>query len=155
MEAVLASLIAVLGTLLGSGVTHLAQRRSDERTERFTHAERLRQERIDAYCAYAGTLLSYRRLLVLRWFVVHEDRPDENTPALQEEIYKTRYAAQEAMFRAQMLTDDPALIALAERVMESVTELHHVTTRDQLDVHRDTSRQHIRDFIATATPHTR
>jgi hypothetical protein len=61
---------------------HLAQRRSDERTERFAHAERLRQERIDTYCADAGALLTYRRLLVLRWFVVHEDRPEQNTPAL-------------------------------------------------------------------------
>ncbi|GAA2576077.1 hypothetical protein [Streptomyces tubercidicus] len=45
MEAVAASVVAVLGTLLGSGVTHVLQTRATDRSERFARAERLRQER--------------------------------------------------------------------------------------------------------------
>ncbi|MFD8384125.1 hypothetical protein ACFV2X_37370 [Streptomyces sp. NPDC059679] len=155
MEAVLASFIAVLGTVLGSGVTYVFQRRTTERGEHFARAEKLRQERIDAYCAYAGALLNYRRVLIQRWFVTHENRPDEDTPELGEHVYEMRYAAQEAMFRAQMLSDDPALVELAERLMSYVTELHKAEDRAQLDDIRQRTRQGVRDFIAAATPHVR
>ncbi|MEU9790557.1 hypothetical protein AB0E27_07980 [Streptomyces sparsogenes] len=155
MEAVLASVIAVLGTVLGSGVTHAFQRRSADRSEQFARTERLRQERIDAYCAYAGALLNYRRVLVQRWFVQHENRPDEDTPELREHVYELRYAAQEAMFRAQMLSDDPALVELSERLLAHVTELHHAEDRERLNEIRERSRQGVRDFIAAATPHVR
>ncbi|MBO0654155.1 hypothetical protein J1792_15650 [Streptomyces triculaminicus] len=155
MEAVLASVIAVLGTLLGSGATHLFQRRSDERSAHFTRGERLRQERIDAYCAYAGAFLDYRRVIVHRWFVTHENRRDEDTPELRETVYKLRYAAQEAMFRAQMVSDDPALVELTEHVLESLADMERAGDREQLAELRAVSRQRLRDFVATVTPQVR
>ncbi|MEU9120325.1 hypothetical protein AB0C96_10755 [Streptomyces sp. NPDC048506] len=156
MEAVVASIVAVIGTLLGSGVTHVFQSRAIDRSERFARAERLRQERIDAYCAYAGALLDYRRVLVHRWFVLHEeDRCDEDSPELREEVYKTRYAAQEAMFRAQMVSDDPDVLDLTERLMTEVTELHWVDDQQALTARRAATRQAIRDFVAATARHVR
>ncbi|MGW7487890.1 hypothetical protein [Streptomyces sp. NPDC054786] len=156
MEAVVASVVAVIGTLLGSGITHFFQSRATERSEQFARAERLRQERIDAYCAYAGALLDYRRVLVHRWFVLHEeDRCDEDSPELREEVYKTRYAAQEAMFRAQMVTDDPGILDRSEQVMAATTELHWAPDRESLTELRATTRQGIRDFVAATARHLR
>lgn len=156
MEAVVASVVAVIGTLLGSSVTHVFQRRTTERSEEFARAERLRQERIDAYCAYAGALLDYRRVLVHRWFVLNEEeRCDEDSPELREEMYKTRYTAQEAMFRAQMVSDDPEILDRTEQVMAAVTELHWVRDRDALDDTRAATRQGIRDFVAATARHVR
>lgn len=152
----MASVVAVVGTLLGSGITHFFQSRATDRSERFARAERLRQERIDAYCAYAGALLDYRRVLVHRWFVVHEDeRCAEDTPELREEIYKNRYAAQEAMFRAQMVTDDPEILDRSERVMSAVTELHWAPDREALTALRATTRQGIRDYVTATSRHVR
>ncbi|MFG2828922.1 hypothetical protein ACGFWI_15930 [Streptomyces sp. NPDC048434] len=156
MEAVVASVVAVIGTLLGSGITHFFQSRATERSEQFARAERLRQERIDAYCAYAGALLDYRRVLVHRWFVLHEeDRCDEDSPELREEVYKTRYAAQEAMFRAQMVTDDPGILDRSEQVMAATTELHWAPDQESLTELRATTRQGIRDFVAATARHLR
>ena len=156
MEAVVASIVAVVGTLLGSGVTHVFQRRATDRSERFAREERLRQERIDAYCAYAGALLDYRRVLVYRWFVLHEEgREEEDTPALREELYKNRYAAQEAMFRAQMVTGDPRILSLSEEVMAHVTELHRAEDLEKLTALRAVTRQGIRDFVAATAPQVR
>ncbi|WP_407550399.1 hypothetical protein QOM21_14850 [Streptomyces sp. Pv4-95] len=156
MEAVVASIVAVVGTLLGSGVTHVFQRRATDRSERFAREERLRQERIDAYCAYAGALLDYRRVLVYRWFVLHEEgREEEDTPALREELYKNRYAAQEAMFRAQMVTGDPRILSLSEEVMAQVTELHRADDLEKLTALRAVTRQGIRDFVAATAPQVR
>ncbi|WP_329147606.1 hypothetical protein OIU91_17845 [Streptomyces sp. NBC_01456] len=156
MEAVVASVVAVVGTLLGSGITHFFQSRATDRSERFARAERLRQERIDAYCAYAGALLDYRRVLVHRWFVVHEDeRCGEDTPELREEIYKNRYAAQEAMFRAQMVTDDPEILDRSEQVMSAVTELHWAPDLEALTALRATTRQGIREYVTASSRHVR
>lgn len=44
MEVLLASLIAVIGTLLGSVTTYLFQRQTVERAERFARQERVRQD---------------------------------------------------------------------------------------------------------------
>ncbi|QTZ93565.1 hypothetical protein [Streptomyces auratus] len=156
MEAVVASVVAVVGTLLGSGITHFFQSRATDRSERFARGERLRQERIDAYCAYAGALLEYRRALVHRWFVLHEgERCAEDTPELREEIYKNRYAAQEAMFRAQMVTEDPEILGRSEEVMAAVTELHWAEDRETLTALRTTTRQGIRDYIAATARQVR
>lgn len=152
----MASVVAVVGTLLGSGITHFFQSRATDRSERFARAERLRQERIDAYCAYAGALLDYRRVLVHRWFVLHEgERCAEDTPELREEVYKNRYAAQEAMFRAQMVTDDAEILDRSERVMAAVTELHWAPDAEALTALRAATRQGIRDYIAATSRHVR
>lgn len=152
----MASVVAVVGTLLGSGITHFFQSRATDRNERFARAERLRQERIDAYCAYAGALLDYRRVLVHRWFVVHGDEPcAADTPELREEIYKNRYAAQEAMFRAQMVTDDPEILDRSERVMSAVTELHWAPDLEALTALRATTRQGIREYVTASSRHVR
>lgn len=149
MEAVIASVVAVFGTLLGSAVTHHFQGRSADRSERFARAERLRQERIDAYCAYAGALLDYRRLLVHRWFVQYEgERCGEDTPQLREEVYRARYAAQEAMFRAQMVSDDSDVLDRSEQILEEVTAIHGAPDLATFSDLRDATRRSIRDFVA-------
>ncbi|GAA0489047.1 hypothetical protein GCM10010361_62810 [Streptomyces olivaceiscleroticus] len=143
-------MVAVVGTLLGAGTTHLFQRRETERSHALAREEKLRQERIDAYCAYAGALLEYRRVLVHRWFVLHEgdELCGEDTPELREEQYKARRAAHEAMFRAQMVSDDAGVVELAEQLMADVTELHSVETRRSLTELRARTRQEIRDFVS-------
>ncbi|MEV0096992.1 hypothetical protein [Streptomyces sp. NPDC050738] len=153
MEAVAVSVIAVLGTLIGAGSTYYFQRKAQERSEAFTRVERLRQERIDAFSAYAGALLNYRRVLVFRWFVLHEGRFAEDTPALLNETYTKRYAAQEAMFRAQLVGNSPALTALAEEAMAQITVLHRIESRAELDEARDRTRQCIRDLVSAVAPH--
>ncbi|KUL53953.1 hypothetical protein [Streptomyces sp. NRRL S-1521] len=151
MEAVAASVIAVLGTLLGAGVTHSFQRRTVERTEAFTRSERLRQERIDAYCAYAGALVNYRRILVDRWFSRMEDREE------QEEIrfrsYEMRSEAQEALFRVQLLAGDEELVRLAGETLEQVATVHTSADREELAERRRVTRDAVNHFVATAKRH--
>ncbi|AZM57708.1 hypothetical protein DMA15_15940 [Streptomyces sp. WAC 01529] len=152
MEAVAASVIAVLGTLLGAGVTHSFQRRAIERTEEFTRGEKLRQERIDAYCAYAGALVNYRRTLIDRWFSRHENRTEDGEEA-RFRSYETRSEAQEALFRVQLLTDDDELVRLAWETLDDVSEVHRTDDRDDLAERRRISRDAINTFVATAKRH--
>ncbi|HZE16029.1 MAG TPA: hypothetical protein VE197_10145, partial [Mycobacterium sp.] len=57
----LASIVAVAGTLLGSCLTYLFQRRTTERTALETRRERRRQEFAEAVADYASKATALRR----------------------------------------------------------------------------------------------
>ncbi|WP_373432227.1 hypothetical protein [Streptomyces afghaniensis] len=59
------------------GITPAFQQRTVDRSQQFARREKLRQERLDAYSAYAS-LLNYRRCLVHLWFCEREQPPPED-----------------------------------------------------------------------------
>ncbi|MDX3309705.1 hypothetical protein ACWGH3_17200 [Streptomyces sp. NPDC054884] len=153
MEAIIASAIAVLGTLLGSGITLAFQQRTIDRSHQLTRREKLRQERLDAYSAYAGALINYRRGLVHLWFCEHEQPPPEDPDAVRIRAYDLRSSAQEALFRVQMLTDDDRLSRTAEEVLADITELPKADSRAELDERRVRTRDSISRLVDSARKH--
>ncbi|MGW2323218.1 hypothetical protein [Streptomyces sp. BK239] len=153
MESIIASAIAVLGTLLGSGITLAFQQRTTDRSHQFTRREKLRQERLDAYSAYAGALVNYRRCLVHLWFCEHEQPPPEDPDAVRIRAYDLRSSAQEALFRVQMLTDDDRLSRTAEDVLADITELPKADARAELDELRARTRDNISRLVGSAKQH--
>lgn len=153
METIIASGIAVLGTLLGSGITLAFQQRTADRSHQFTRREKLRQERLDAYSAYAGALVNYRRCLVHLWFCEHEQPPPEPPDAVRIRAYDLRSTAQEALFRVQMLTDDETLGQAAEDVLADVTTLTKTGSRTELDDARVRTRDDISRLVRAAKQH--
>ncbi|GAA3910917.1 hypothetical protein GCM10023084_73750 [Streptomyces lacrimifluminis] len=153
METIIASAIAVLGTLLGSGVTLAFQQRTTDRSHQFTRREKLRQERLDAYSAYAGTLINYRRCLVHLWFCEHEQPPPEDADTVRIRAYDLRSSAQEALFRVQMLTDDETLSRTAEEVLADITALPKASSRVELDTLRVQTRDDISQLVSTGKQH--
>ncbi|MGH4027922.1 hypothetical protein ACQB60_03160 [Actinomycetota bacterium Odt1-20B] len=155
MEPLATSVIAVLGTLLGSALTHLFQRRATLRTEEFTRRERLRQERIDAYSSYGGALANYRRGQVDYWFARHGGRVSEESELheMRREAQRLRAAAMEAMFRAELLTDSAALHTMGRRALEAISRIATAETRDELAREREVSRTLIYEFIGASRAH--
>ncbi|MDQ0788291.1 hypothetical protein [Streptomyces sp. B3I8] len=153
MESIIASAIAVLGTLLGSGITLAFQQRTTDRSHQFTRREKLRQERLDAYSAYAGALVNYRRCLVHLWFCEHEQPPPEDPDAVRIRAYDLRSSAQEALFRVQMLTDDDRLSRTAEDVLADITDLPKADARAELDELRARTRDNISRLVGSAKQH--
>ena len=153
METIIASAIAVLGTLLGSGLTLAFQQRTTDKGHEFTRRERLRQERLDAYSAYAGTLINYRRCLVHLWFCEHEQPPPENPDPVRIRAYDLRSNAQEALFRVQMLTDDETLAQTAETVLTDITALSKSDTRTELDQRRVATRDDVSRLVKASKRH--
>ncbi|WP_405854365.1 hypothetical protein OG361_16765 [Streptomyces sp. NBC_00090] len=153
MEAIIASAIAVLGTLLGSGITLGVQRRTTERGHQFTRDEKLRQERLDAYTAYAAALINYRRCLVHLWFCTHEQPPREAAEAVQIRAYDLRSKAQEALFRMQMLTDNEELSRKGESLLAEITAVHKTDNRSELDQRRTHTRDGIAHLVRAAKQH--
>ncbi|MFJ3666986.1 hypothetical protein ACIPSE_11070 [Streptomyces sp. NPDC090106] len=153
METIIASGIAVLGTLLGSGITLAFQQRTVDRSHELTRREKLRQERLDAYSAYAGALVNYRRCLVHLWFCEHEQPPPEDSDTVRIRAYDLRSHAQEALFRVQMLTDDETLSRVAESVLADITTLSKTDSRTELDEARVRTRDDIGRLVAAAKQH--
>lgn len=153
METIIASAIAVVGTLLGSGLTLAFQQRTTDKGHQFTRHERLRQERLDAYSAYAGALINYRRCLVHLWFCEHEQPPHEDPGVVRVRAYDLRSSAQEALFRVQMLTDDDALSEAAEAVLADVSALPKTDSRTELDQRRVKTRDDISQLVRASKRH--
>jgi hypothetical protein len=153
VETIIASAIAVLGTLLGSGITLAFQQRTTDRSHQFARREKLRQERLDAYSIYAGALINYRRCLVHLWFCEHEQPPPEDPDSVRIRAYDLRSSAQEALFRVQMLTDDATLGQTAEAVLADITALTKTETRSQLDQRRVQTRDDIGRLVRAAKQH--
>ncbi|MFF7600601.1 hypothetical protein [Streptomyces mirabilis] len=153
METIIASAIAVLGTLLGSGITLAFQQRTTDRGHQFARREKLRQGRLDAYSIYAGALINYRRCLVHLWICEHEQPPPEDPDSVRIRAYDLRSSAQEALFRVQMLTDDATLGQTAEAVLADITALTKTETRSQLDQRRVQTRDDISRLVRAAKQH--
>ncbi|MGW8375049.1 hypothetical protein [Streptomyces sp. ODS28] len=150
MEAIAASVIAVLGTLLGAALTHYSQQRTAGRAAHLARREQLRQERLDAYSTFAGALINYRRSLVHRWFCENEQPPPDDPDAARKSSYEIRSQAQEALFRVHMLTDDDTLTRLADTAFYGIDGLNKAEDRTRLDHRRDETRAAINEFVTTA-----
>ncbi|MEV7387568.1 MULTISPECIES: hypothetical protein [unclassified Streptomyces] len=155
MRGVATSLIAVLGTLLGATLTHLFQQRTALRAEQFARGERLRRERIDAYCEFGGALANYRRGQMDYWFAKNDGRSvaEESLHELRREAQRLRAAAMEAMFRSELLTHSAQLDELGRQALKSVDRISDARSRADLGPARETSRALIYDFVAASRVH--
>ena len=68
VNALLAGLIGVAATLLGSFTTYLFQSRTAERAQSFERDERLRYEQVNACSAFASAMTELKRGLITLWF---------------------------------------------------------------------------------------
>ncbi|MBO0916858.1 hypothetical protein [Streptomyces laculatispora] len=153
MDAIATSVIAVLGTLLGSTVTHVFQQRSARRTEANAHRERLRQGRLDVYGTYAGLLVDFRQAMLHHWFCVHEGRDPDDEVSLRNRSFELRSKTQHALFQLQLITAEPPLIAAAVEVFSAVGRINRAEDLDDVAARRAATRNLIDAFVGTARRH--
>ncbi|MFI5530522.1 hypothetical protein ACIA8O_18470 [Kitasatospora sp. NPDC051853] len=153
MSAILTSVIAVLGTLLGSFLTHAFQQRSATHAERGAQAERLRQERLEVYGAYAGLLVEFRQAVLHHWFCLHRGTDAAEEPALRAKSFELRSQTQHAVFRLQLIADSPELTAAATAAFETIGRIDRAADLEDVERRRDATRDLIDAFVATARHH--
>ncbi|WP_328665169.1 hypothetical protein [Streptomyces sp. NBC_00328] len=150
-----AALIAVLGTLLGSVVTHYFQERAAVRSAELARAEQLRQERISTYSEFAGVLFGYRRSQNTRWILAREDPPAPAAEEARFASYESRVAARQALVRVQLVCDDTRLRQLADTAFELANCLHE--SSDEPERHRRSQdcKAALNAFVEAAAPTVR
>ncbi|MCM2390829.1 hypothetical protein [Streptomyces albipurpureus] len=149
------AVIAVIGTLLGSVVTHFFQRRTTERAAELSRAEQLRQERISAYSAFAGALVDYRRGQNDRW---HRAQQTPGSPAAEEariDSYRLRSSAHQALIRVQLVCDDAQALELAAAAFEVTNCMHEAPDEDDRSQRSEQARETLSEFIGAAAPSVR
>ncbi|MEW2085908.1 hypothetical protein [Streptomyces sp. NPDC005283] len=63
--------------------------------------------------------------------------------------------AQQALFRVQLVTDDPGLVQLAEGALEATRLMAEATDRPSLETSVERAKQALRDFVLHAGEHIR
>ncbi|MEU2436587.1 hypothetical protein ABZ595_10335 [Streptomyces rubradiris] len=123
-----ATLIAVLGTLAGAVVAGLMQHLTTTRTARAAAAERRRQALAAAVPALLAALVRHREQQYLKIVARREGR--EDTPQDRQSRYAARSAVTSAMDTLHMVTRDGALLALAQEAVDAAMAIGDVPAQE-------------------------
>lgn len=155
MDAVLPACIAVIGTLLGSIVTYVFSRRGAERTAALAYSDRLRQERLDSYSAFAGALIKYRLAELDRWHREREVPDTEEHRLTKVATYERRTDAFDALARMQLLTEDQVLLDTAREALDVIDLIHKADTAEERADRSQAARVAIDHVVRLARTHLR
>ena len=152
MSALLASLIAVAGTLLGSLSTYLFQRRTALHVESVARRERLREERLAVCGGFATAVSELKRAVIASWFKRNGD------PAARHEAFaeSDRFgaAAESAWFRMLLVIEDAEVRELADTAFKGVGRIGEAADQAELKVREREFEAAVLEFVAAAgQPH--
>lgn len=123
-----ATLIAVLGTLAGAVVAGGMQHLTTTRTAHAAAAERRRQALAAAVPALLAALVRHREQQYLKIVARREGR--EDTPQDRQSRYAARSAVTSAMDTLHMVTRDGALLALAQEAVDAAMAIGDVPAEE-------------------------
>jgi len=150
MDGWLTSVIAVGGTLTGSGLTYLFGRLTARRAEVTAREERLRQERIAAFAGFAGALTELRQAVITLWFTLERARNGPEATAAHTEADRRGAAADHARFTVQLLSEDTQLLRLADAAFDPVAAIRDASDLAELKSHEELAQQVLVDFVQAA-----
>ncbi|WP_328681713.1 hypothetical protein [Streptomyces sp. NBC_00343] len=117
----IATLVAVLGTLAGTIVAGLMQHLTTTRTTRAATAEQRRRALADAIPALLAALVRHREQQYLKIVARRDGLTD--TPDTRQARYAARSAVTSAMDTLHMTTTDPVLLTLAQEAVNAAMAL--------------------------------
>jgi hypothetical protein len=150
VNGVLTSIIAVCGTLAGSALTYLFARLTARRAEKAAREERLRQERIAAYAAFAGAMTALRQKMISLWLVRDLDEDLAEIRAAYTEADQCGAAADHARFQVRLLTEDAELLRLADAAFGPIAAIGKAADRAELADHETRSQEVLTAFVEAA-----
>jgi hypothetical protein len=106
---VIATVIAILGTLLGAVVSGAFQHRAAGRTEKVAHAQQLRRDQLEAVTALAVAVSDHRSAMWVRGDAVIKGDPDERVRELKTRSHATRSAVTRPLIALKIHIMDPAV----------------------------------------------
>jgi hypothetical protein len=151
VEAIWTSVVAVVGTLLGSVITHAFQRLASRRSELFARSESLRQERIATYSGFAAAVEDYRCSQADRWYRKLEDPDGEAFITARAEAHRLRTVARQALYRVKLLTDDREVVLAADQAYECTREVSNAQDGPDRNTRDAESKRAIETFVSRAS----
>lgn len=119
----IATVLAVLGTLLGSIVTGTFQHLAAGRAERASAAVQLRRDRLDAVITLASAGSDHRRALWMRGEARLRDVSDVELEDLRAKSHITRSAITRPLVALRLLVPAPAVHAAAQAMVVATYDM--------------------------------
>ncbi|WP_157246920.1 hypothetical protein [Nonomuraea typhae] len=151
METVLAGAVAVVGTLLGSIITYWLQRRATDHADKRLRGSQLRQERIEAYGAFAVAATTLRQARATRWYRRQDDPGGPTYHEARAESDRAQGTALHALFRAQIVAGDNDVTACAQEALDAIDEIRPNLAREDFRGKLDDSERLLAQFVAHAS----
>jgi hypothetical protein len=143
---VLTSVIAVVGTLLGSVITYHVQRRTLERTLAEARYERARKEFLEASSALASAAMTLRRASYDRWKERRSSTDGKESDEARHEVFRLRVEARTAYYHLRLLADPVEDDELVKHAAKTVEEAGHVADAESFPEVRKRDQEARRDI---------
>ncbi|MFB8119474.1 hypothetical protein ACFQ6U_03520 [Streptomyces sp. NPDC056465] len=147
----IATVLAVVGTLLGSIVTGTFQHLSAGRAERAAAAEQVRRDRLDAVTTLASAGSDHRRALWMRGEARLRGAGHEELEELRAASHRTRSALTRPLVALRLLVPDPAVHTTAQAMVVATYDMVEATASiEELTAAQDTARAAHDRFVDAA-----
>lgn len=152
----LATVLAVIGTLLGSIVTGTFQHLTAGRAERVAERAQLRRDRLDAVTALAAAGSDHRRALWMRGEARLRGADEAEREELRARSHITRSALTRPLVSLRLLVPDPAVHTAAQAMVVATYDMvDAATSREDLTAAQDRARAAHDRFIDAAAAYVR
>ncbi|MFI6505030.1 hypothetical protein [Nonomuraea typhae] len=154
MNAYLASVIAVAGTLLGSSLTYVFQVRQSRQAEDRARVRQAREERLAAYSEFLAAATDFRRAALTHSYRKLAKSPDDDAyRAARADADRLQALVLLAIARIQLLSTDAKLVAVAEDVRDLVNDIRKATTKEERESLQERSKEGLAEFVTRAAGH--
>jgi type II secretory pathway pseudopilin PulG len=154
VQAVFVAVIAVVGTLSGAAVTGFIQQRQTARAEERAKDERLRQERLASYLAFAQSISEFNAAQIERWIArttrTDLTRDSDEYQQAREKTHRIGAVAEGALFRVQLAIDNEGLLILAREALSAAYFVEKAGELDDLDDRAEKARNSVNAFVTAA-----
>src|SRR5262245_49813572 len=126
--ALVAGLIGLFGTVLGTALTTWTTRQTAARSDRQAWLETRRQEFLSAVRQFASALLAYRLAVADHWGASHGGKASATT---EQEVHRLRKAGLDGLCLLALSSDDDRLLELAEDALDEAYKIGEAGTQDE------------------------
>jgi hypothetical protein len=149
--AVVAGILGVVGTLLGSVTAFWGARVSAERADRRALGLVARGEYRSAVVQFASAALAYQQAAMDRWL----SRRGSGTPPEEaaQVVHRMRTAAWHALFELELSTEDQDLARAGQTIVERIRSIEEPEEEMQMSQRAIEVRQELAEFVRKARSH--
>ncbi|WLQ52161.1 hypothetical protein P8A21_33785 [Streptomyces poriferorum] len=152
----IATVLAVVATLLGAIVTGTFQHLAAGRAERAAATAQLRRDRLDAVTTLASAGSDHRRALWMRGEARLRGAGDTEREELRARSHETRSAITRPLVALRLLVPDPAVHATAQAMVVATYDMADAaTSTEELTAAREAARAAHDRFIDAAAAYFR
>lgn len=131
-----ATIVAVIGTLLGAVIAGAYQQHAAGRTERLASTEQLARDRREAITALSIAISDHRSMMYRRCDAALRALPADRVQELRDASHQTRAAVTRPLVTLRLLITDQTVRTAADLMVTATYAMRDATDRDSITAAR-------------------